>query len=272
MTTLQTTQLKSNQLIPTLQRFQVATRELLDQRGLTSRSDWKFVLPTDQIPELLFNMQSTHALLYAGESPIARYHSRYYDSTDLRCYQDHRRGVVRRFKLRHRHYIDRALSMFEVKSKGPRGDTKKQRMEVPFAKIGGTLDSMCREFAERYLNISLADFAPSLDNSFSRITLLGLEAEERITVDLDISFSHHNRRTQIPGLSIVEVKSASPRHLTPTLSLLSNAGLRPQGMSKYCAGITLLDPDLLPSWFASMRRRIESMTQSTLCLVGADNV
>jgi hypothetical protein len=162
--------------------------------------------------------------------------------------------------------------MFEIKAKTPRGDTKKKRMEVPFMTQGGSLDDRCRRFAEDYLNMSLEDYGPSLDNSFCRVTLLGIEAEERITVDFDISFTHRNRHTSIPGLAIVEVKSASPRHLTPTLMNLNSAGMRPQGLSKYCAGITLLEPNLLPSWFAGMRRRIASFSHPTLCLAGGNHV
>ncbi len=273
MTTLQSSPHKNkSSLIPTLQGFPTASPGLLKKRSLTSRSDWKFILPSDRIPSLLSSMHQTHALLFAGNAPIAHYRSRYYDSSEMQCYHDHRRGKPCRFKLRHRHYFDRNLSMFEIKAKTPRGDTKKGRIEVPFRTHGGDLDARCLAFAEDYLDMSLSGYGPSLDNSFSRITLLGIEAEERITVDTDISFTHQGRHTSIPDLAIVEVKSASPRHLTPTLMSLSKAGMRPQGLSKYCAGITLLDDDLLPSWFAGMRRRIDSMTHRSPRLVGGQHV
>ena len=106
----------------------VASLDLLADRALTVRSDWKFVLRQAMVPELLRALSKTHLVLMADQARWGRYSSQYYDTPEQVCFHDHRRGKPRRFKVRHRDYLDRNLTMLEIKDRVPRGDTHRLRL------------------------------------------------------------------------------------------------------------------------------------------------
>ena len=238
--------------------FGVAGLDLLEDRALTVRSDWKFVLPQAALPKLLRALSETHLVLMAGQARWARYSSQYYDTPDLVCFHDHRRGKPRRFKVRHRDYLDRHLTMLEIKDRDPRGDTHKRRLPQSWRQR--SVDVQGVTFLSEDGHVPVQALIPTLANRFWRMTLLGEKVQERLTVDLGIGFGLNGRQTDLQGVCVLEVKSAEPRHLTPTLALLSRAGMRPRGMSKYCIGTCLLMPDAHPAWFAPLRRTLSKLS------------
>ncbi len=232
--------------------FGEASLELLAQRLLTTRSDWKFVISKDRVPELLSALSKTHLVLKAEDARWARYSSQYYDTPQLDCFHDHRRGKPRRFKVRHRDYLDRHLSMLEIKDRDPRGDTHKRRLPQTWRQRGVDVHGVT--FLSEGGHVPVEDLVPTVANRFWRLTLLGQTVQERLTIDLGIGFGLGGRLAELPGVCVLEVKSSEPRHKTPTLALLKRAGLRPRGMSKYCVGTCLLTPGVSPAWFAPLRR------------------
>ena len=238
--------------------FGVASLELLADRMLTVRSDWKFVLPQAVLPKLLRSLSETHLVLMAGEARWGRYSSQYYDTPGLDCFHDHRRGKPRRFKVRHRDYLDRHLTMLEIKDRDPRGDTHKRRLPQVWRQR--VVDVHGATFLSEGGHVPVGQLIPTVANRFWRLTLLGKEVQERLTVDLGIGFGLNGRQTDLSGVCVLEVKSAEPRHLTPTLALLSRAGMRPRGMSKYCIGTCLLTPGAHPAWFAPLRRTLGKLS------------
>ena len=238
--------------------FGVASLELLADRMLTVRSDWKFVIPQAVLPKLLRSLSKTHLVLLAGEARWGRYSSQYYDTPDLDCFHDHRRGKPRRYKVRHRDYLDRHLTMLEIKDRDPRGNTHKRRLPQVWRQR--VVDVHGVTFLSEGGHVAVGALVPTLANRFWRLTLLGEKVQERLTVDLGIGFGLDGRQGGLQGVCVLEVKSAEPRHKTPTLALLSRAGMRPRGMSKYCVGTCLLTPEAHPAWFAPLRRSLAKIT------------
>lgn len=237
--------------------FAEASLALLADRLLTTRSDWKFVLPQAELPRILQSLYPTHRVLKAEDARWARYSSQYYDTPELDCFHDHRRGKPRRFKVRHRDYLDRQLTMLEIKDRDPRGDTHKRRLPQEWRQRG--VDPAGAEFLRGDRQVALPELIPTVANRFWRLTLLGEEVQERLTVDLGIGFGLGARQRTLDGICVLEVKSAEPRHKTPTLALLQRAGMRPRGMSKYCVGTCLLTPGASPAWFAPLRRSLRQL-------------
>ena len=186
--------------------FGVASLDLLADRALTVRSDWKFVLRQSLVPELLRTLSKTHLVLMAGQERWGRYSSQYYDTPDQVCFHDHRRGKPRRFKVRHRDYLDRNLTMLEIKDRVPRGDTHKRRLPQMWRQR--VVDVAGAAFLSEGGHVPVDGLVPTLANRFYRLTLLGENVLERLTVDLCIGFGLDGRIGGLPGVCVLEVKSA----------------------------------------------------------------
>src|SRR5687767_5175086 len=115
-----------------LSALPVATSELLAGRELLRRTDSKYTVQVSAIPALIEAVSRDYAVLSLPCGVIATYETLYLDSTDLRCFHDHRRGRRIRHKVRYRHYPDRQLSFLEVKSKRNEILTDKYRLAVPY--------------------------------------------------------------------------------------------------------------------------------------------
>jgi hypothetical protein len=225
-----------------LDGFEAVTPELLANRHLLQRTDTKYLLPRRLLPELLSHLSRDYRVLHAGQQRSALYLTQYLDTPDFELFHDHRRGKRLRFKVRVRHYPDRTLSYLEVKGKYASGSTRKWRR---------SLDYLCDElspddlrFVSEQAPINGSSLLPSLENQFRRITLVGIELPERITLDMDLQFTNDGSRHAIAGALVVEVKQARFFRRSPILQALARCRALSGSMSKYCIGTMLLRPEL----------------------------
>ena len=124
--------------------------ELLAARALLTRVDRSYLLPREALDALLSSLRDDYGVLRAGTRLAARYSTRYFDTSDLRMYDDHRRGRCPRYKVRMRHHLDRKLSFLEVKRKGTNQQTTRPLQTNPAmltGEIGRTLDYQAGLFA-----------------------------------------------------------------------------------------------------------------------------
>ncbi len=219
-----------------LATFPVATQDLLASRVLQRRTDTKFAVTRTRLPALLLALCRSFDLVTAGEARVAQYQTVYFDTFDLRFFNDHVRGRRPRVKVRVRSYPDRELSFIEVKRKTARDETVKAREERE-----GPLSLHHRDevFVGRHVSIP-APLVPSVRTDFRRITLVGREHEERITIDFGIEFGTHSARRCLPGLAIVELKQPRFRGRSPGALALRQGRARQVSFSKYCVGVALL--------------------------------
>lgn len=229
-----------------------ASPGLIEARQLLRRRDWKFLVHPARVPEILALMASTHAVLQAGDSRVARYRTLYFDTADLRCFHDHRRGRARRTKVRVRDYVEREQTLLEVKRRTVSGATDKVRMARPWGHRA--LDAEAQAFVAEHAALPVDRLEPVLGNRFRRVGLLALHARERVTIDLDLRVDLGASSVALEGLAIVEIKSAEPRYRTPTLEVMRRLGLRPGSFSKYCVGTSLLRSVGIQSFAPVLRR------------------
>lgn len=221
-------------LVDTLHGWSRAAPALLAARALQERRDWKFAVPLADVSRLLAPLAGAFSVLWTAESPLASYRSTYLDTPALDLYHHHRRGLPRRWKVRFRDYLDRRLTMLEAKERKGRGDTHKHRWEVPWGSRE-IPDSVVAFLTERSVPGPLRR---TVETAYRRVTLIGQDVDERVTVDLDLTLSAGDRVEHLPGVALIEVKASGP--VATARTALLRAGVRSLRVSKYCVAVARL--------------------------------
>jgi hypothetical protein len=238
--------------------FEPVSPELLAKRDLLQRTDTKYLLPRHALPELLAQLGRDYRVLYAGQQPSAVYLTQYLDTPGFDLFHDHRRGKRLRFKVRVRHYIDRGLSYLEVKGKSAGGGTRKSRRSLGY--LCDELSPDDHRFVSEEAPVDGATLTPSLVNQFRRITLVGIELPERITLDMDLEFQNAENHCALRGVLIAEVKQPRFFRRSPVMQALAQCRAQPGSTSKYCVGTMLLRPELRHNRLLPTLARIERVS------------
>ena len=231
--------LKKVALAPdTLARFSQAPATAVSQCRLLRRFDTKFVFPIGSLDSFLNLLPANYGMLSANGAPVASYRTLYFDTPTLRCFHDHRRGRRIRYKVRIRNYDDRALSFLELKLKQNKSLMTKHQLEKSF---GDTrLQHRDFEFLRERGNISDVCLEEQVWVKYRRLTLVGLNSPERVTIDLNLSIHRLAIHEELTGLAIVEVKQPRISLRTPVMQvLLRSMNLQPMSISKYCTAVAL---------------------------------
>jgi hypothetical protein len=233
----------------------IALSEVLRVAELQTRVDRKYLLSADQVAGLAADLgHRCHALRIEGRS-LFGYESVYFDTADLMTFRAHQQGRRRRFKVRTRTYADSGDCLFEVKLKGHRGATVKERLAHPL-EARDRLDDRAWSFVEAVL----ADYEPDphwhlgpvLHTWYRRATLVDPEEGARLTFDIELGFCGPDRAAGGSDLVIVESKSAG---FGAADRALARRGIRPVSLSKYCVGIALTRPGVTANrWNRVLRR------------------
>ncbi|CAN5397915.1 VTC domain-containing protein [soil metagenome] len=246
----------------TLERLApIGLEELTARANLQRRIDRKYVVPRGEV-DTLMNLLPSHirALEIAGSRAFT-YRSVYFDTPDLMSYYASTQPRRRRFKVRIRTYADSGEMFVEVKTRGQRGNTVKER-------VPSSYEMRLDHAGLSHVRTSLADagidpghaqhLSPVLTTAYRRSTLYVPASDSRATIDTDLTWSLHGGDVlDAPGMAIIETKSGS----TPSEvdRLLWSTGHRPRKISKYATGMAALDTDL-PSnkWRPTLRRDFNS--------------
>jgi hypothetical protein len=244
--------------VPVLGRFARATAQLVERRELLRRTDRKLLLPAAEIPALLEPLIGGYALLHGGATTFSPYSTLYFDTDDLRCWHDHRRGRRLRHKVRIRHYHDRKLTYLEVKSRRSDLVGVKFRHALPFGSTA--LGPAELAFIARYTGFAAESLRPLVWIDYQRATLIGLDHTERLTIDLDFRCAPAADPTavdaSIADTAFVEVKQAPIKMSTPVMRAVRDRGLRAASVSKYCTAVAVLG-------MAASRARFRAVLRAT---------
>ena len=232
-----------------IDRFERVAPDLLARRSLLHRTDSKFIVSAPDLKPLLTQIADHYAILTANGEAVMTYQTLYYDTADLQCFHDHRRGRRVRHKVRVRHYPDRGLSYLEVKTKRSDRRTVKYRRAKTYGNNELTSDD--RRFIKEHCDVPVAALEPQVWTNFGRLTLVGIDTNERVTIDIDLQFRGRGA-ADLGAAAIVEVKQSPFCMRTPIMQTLRRRGIRPASASKYCAATALTRTDvrqnrLLPS-------------------------
>jgi len=226
----------------------VGLDELNRRAALLDRMENKYIVAVPALRRILDELAEHFDVLAIDGAVVFGYDTIYFDSDDRVSYRDHAQGKRRRFKIRTRRYVESDQCFFEVKLKGVRGRTIKERMPYNPSQRD-TLNGDARAFLSacfrKVYGIEFAhDVAPSLPMRYRRVTLVGKRAAERVTVDFALEFQRDDD-TWHPApaeFAIVEVKSERGRGVADRI--FRRHGLRGTACSKYCVGLNVMQPDL----------------------------
>lgn len=228
----------------------IGLEEINATARLLNRVDRKYFVPRAVLTRLLSEHVEDMRVLEIDAQRSFLYRTVYYDTEDFLFFRQHRQGRRHRFKVRTREYVDTGGAFLEVKSKGYRGMTVKQRREHDPADLL-RLDPESGEFAETITGTPWRALHPVAETLYRRTTLAGPGL--RITMDSDLRFSDDFAAFAGPEDVIVETKSSGSRGALDRA--LAAAGVRPHKVSKYCLAVSLLHPELAHNpWIPTLRR------------------
>lgn len=234
----------SDEIITALNSLDPFGLDAIGSVRFMNRIDTKFVFSVRKIVDLIDLMNGKYKVLEIGNMRTLPYHTTYMDTPDYLFYNQHVRGELERHNIRYRKYEYTGESFLEIKKKTNKRRTIKRRIVNNFK--SGSFDYQAESFMSEHLPVKPALLKPVLINRFTRATLTGLESNERITIDYNISFSETTNGGQIemPYLTIVELKKERHSSCSPFKSLIKQLNIYPTGFSKYCTGNAILNDKL----------------------------
>ena len=235
----------------------VTLATLTTEASLLTRLDRKYLLPTNDAAALLGAVDPRTRVLEQEGARSFAYESVYFDTADRVSYHLAARSRRRRFKLRSRSYVGTETAFLEMKTRGGRGVTVKERIDYDTENCD-RLTAEGREYsADALAGIGLdlglvASLGPALTTRYQRSTLLAPDGT-RATIDTSLAWIDADGRTlELPGWVIVESKTAGPPSAIDRS--LWRAGIRPEGISKFGTGTAALHPELSSNKWSRLLR------------------
>jgi hypothetical protein len=243
---------------PLTQLTPISLGELNEVAALQTRVDRKYVVRAEDLDGLISRVEPQARVLQIGEIRCFAYDSVYFDTPDRTSYLLAARRRRRRFKVRTRTYVDSSQCWLEVKTRGPRGSTIKNRLPYECSDratlVPGRwfVDSIFAQESVR--GGEEMPLFPSLITRYHRTTLFLPSTTSRATIDTELSWEDPDgRQMRVPGLVIVETKTGSTA--SGLDRILWSAGHRPTRISKFATGLTALHPELpTRRWRSTLHR------------------
>jgi hypothetical protein len=224
----------------------IALPELLRRAALQYRLDRKYLVREVLAHRLIERLSDRVEALEIDGRRRFRYESCYFDTPHLRLYHDHRQGRRRRWKARTRSYLDSGECVFEVKLRGRRGATIKERASHRLARrseLTPSAEAFLARCLARHYGCAAPRMTAVLSTTYERATLAARDGAMRITLDSSLRCDGLGETVCAPpGLLVVEVKSVEVD--TDADRALRALGAREVSMSKYCLAAAMLDPRL----------------------------
>ena len=242
----------------TLSKFTPISLAEMDSVKLMNRIDTKYVVSANRLADLLDEAKDNYRILEIDKQRELLYRTTYFDTEDCKMYTAHQNGKLNRFKIRTREYVVSNIHFLEVKFKNNKGRTLKERVK----RVEGALTFKDDEsdFLEEAAPFSVDDLTPKLWNKFTRLTLVHNTAQERITVDFNLSFKNEKgKEIELPKLSIIEVKQDKYTADSDFLQILKRNQIYEMRLSKYCVGSAFLNPELKYNRFKEKLMTIDKL-------------
>jgi len=225
-----------------LSGFDPVTLEETSGVKLMNRIDNKFWFRVDRLGQLLEQLIPLYDVLEVNGKRLIKYRTIYFDTNADQMYLHHHNGFRDRYKVRRRKYETSEKGFLEIKRKNNKQRTIKIRKEVPFHE--GPLTAEENEFIEQHYALELIQDEPVLFNSFHRFTLIDKKKNERCTIDLRLTIKNADEEQSLNELAILEIKRGNLTESSPLMQIIKELKIRNKGLSKYCTGRALLEPDL----------------------------
>ena len=225
--------------------------------SLLDRVDTKYLMNRLQLSEFLQTLHDNYFVVEIESQRLLPYKTIYFDTADLYFYRRHHNGVLNRFKFRSREYVHTGVVFNEVKRKKNSGKTFKSRIQRDLIDTG--FDAVFSDFAQTKCDGVPGDMVPQLTVKYNRITLVDKALSERLTIDINLAFNHHEASSSYENLAIVEHKCEKGTRDSIAQKELKRLRCFPTGFSKYCIGVATTHSNIKTNNFNDKIRRVEKL-------------
>ena len=251
--------------------------DLNSAASLLTRVDRKYLVASSAAQNVVDALTGRALVLDIDGRRSFSYASTYFDTPGLDSYLQAARKRRHRFKIRTRSYLDSGLTFLEVKTRGPRGATIKQRLDYRAADADRLTEEGIDFVVECLAPLTgsaqearrtAQSLRPVMATTYRRTTLHLPDDDARATIDTDLAWTAlaprsgassgsssttgaGRTRPTVVGrgasraagpFAVVETKN--PARHSPTDRYLWAAGHRPSRISKYATGMAALHPEL----------------------------
>ncbi len=234
----------------------------MDAVALLNRVDTKFVMTTSQLLTALSAVQSDYWMLEINGQRLNHYRTLYFDTPDFQLFTDHVTGRAERYKVRSREYVDSQCSFLEVKHKTRKNRTIKDR--IPTQRQVVQMSTESNKWLSGVMPVDGRSLEPKLWNTFTRLTLVSRQLNERVTLDVDLMVYTADRAARMTGLAIAEVKMAAGNGDSPFLQHMRDQRIHAEGFSKYSVGVAMLYEQVKKNALKPKMMRINKLMEGTL--------
>ena len=219
-----------------LQELEPISLKEMDKVALLNRTDTKFIFSIPTLVDTLSKLKQHYFALEINGQRTARYKTLYFDTEQKDLFLQHQNGKKNRYKIRIRKYIDSNLCYLEVKLKTNKNRTIKKRIKI--VDFETELSQVSKDFIRDKSSLEPNTLVPALWNDFTRLTLVSKTSQERLTIDINLSFESNSKK-ELNHLVIAEVKREgnSPSEF---IKIIKDNHIRSRSMSKYCVGSVFL--------------------------------
>ena len=245
-------------LIPKVSDFRPISLDEMNGVRLMSRFDTKFVLGINTLTDLLERIEPFYRILEINNNRIHDYKSIYYDTDERKFYFEHHNNRVNRNKIRFREYVESGLTFLEIKLKNNKGKTIKKRIKVD--KILASLTTEHKDYINKIIGHPLEVKAKQWI-IFSRITLVHIEQNERITIDTNLTFKDEDNQGDLKDIVIAEVKQERISRKSDFIRIAKEMSILPIRLSKYCISTIKLKPNIKQNRFKKKLLYINKLKQ-----------
>ena len=257
--------------------FSTTLEDLNSAASLLTRVDRKYLVASSAAQNVVDALTGRALVLDIDGRRSFSYASTYFDTPGLDSYLQAARKRRHRFKIRTRSYLDAGLTFLEVKTRGPRGATIKQRLDYRAADADRLTEEGIDFVVECLAPLTgsaqearrtAQSLRPVMATTYRRTTLHLPDDDARATIDTDLAWTAlaprsgassgsssttgaGRTRPTVVGrgasraagpFAVVETKN--PARHSPTDRYLWAAGHRPSRISKYATGMAALHPEL----------------------------
>lgn len=253
-----------NQIGQYLTPFRTISLDELNAIKLMKRYDKKFIFHKNKLKSVFDYLVDEYRVLEIDKNRAFKYENLYYDTYDHFFYSQHHNRKLNRYKLRCRKYIETNQCFFEVKFKNNKKKTIKTRLLLGDNDIKYELSEESKEFARKSVlinNCNIIDHViPSLWVSFNRITFGNLINKERLTFDVNLTYSDKQMNSLIiNNLVIAELKSENVSMNSPFFQYLKSIKIFPSRFSKYCMGIAITEKEIKHNRFKRKLLKLKNL-------------
>jgi hypothetical protein len=236
--------------------FESITLKEMDNVKLMDRVDVKYLIPLTLLPQILIDCRGNYRILEVKNKRLCPYETLYYDTPDLDLYKAHQTGKMNRYKVRARNYVDSNLKYFEIKFKNNKGRTIKTRIRKE--EILPQIDTESTNFLLNTTTLTSAEIGGVLWVDYTRMTLVNRYSQERLTIDLKLTFRDKNASKSYPEIVIAEVKQEKAK-CSPFIDLMKKLHIQEGSISKYCFGMISMMDSIKKNNFKKQLQKINKL-------------